>query len=251
MKKLRFSCIISLILLIFSFIAIINTIENYHSSPSPKTITAPNSTIKTEAIMSDLNSSNSSVVVNTRKQFTIVVDAGHGGWDPGSVGPNGTKEKAINLSVALKLGRILESNNIRIIYTRRNDVVAMTNQKAELLHRAEIANKNAADLFVSIHLNYSDYKSARGTETYYYPTSTKARKLATIIQAQIAKDVKSKNRGIKAEDFSVLRNVSAPSVLVELGYISNFSEEALLRKDAYQDKLAMAIAAALLKYIKL
>lgn len=89
----------------------------------------------------------------------------------------------------------------------------------------------------------------KGTETYYHPTSKNGKRLATFIQKHLVAEIGLKDRGIRAEDFSVLRNVSATSVLVELGYLSNYKEEAILMNKSYHDKFAKAISDGILKYI--
>jgi N-acetylmuramoyl-L-alanine amidase len=187
---------------------------------------------------------------SSKNKFTVVVDAGHGSVDSGSIGPSGTLEKDLTLSIALKLGKVLENRGINVVYTRKTDKFAWAGQKEDLLSRAELANSNSADLFVSIHMNSSEYKNARGTETYYHPLSTKGKNLASIVQKEIVSAVKLRDRGIKSEDYSVLRNVSAPSIIIELGYLSNYKEEALLKNSTYHDKFAKAISKGILKYIE-
>ncbi len=184
------------------------------------------------------------------KDFTIVLDPGHGDYDPGSVGPNGTLEKDVTLAVALKLGKVLENKGFKVIYTRKDDTVFSTNINTDLIARAKVANNNSADLFISIHLNSSDYADARGTETYYHPVSSNGKTLAEKVQAEIIKTVKLPDRGIKADDFLVLRHSKAPAILVELGYISNSEDEAILSDSTYQEKFAKAIADGIITYLQ-
>jgi N-acetylmuramoyl-L-alanine amidase len=181
----------------------------------------------------------------------VVIDAGHGGYDPGSVGLGGTLEKDVTLAVALKLGAILQENNLKVVYTRESDDVTWpADNKLDLGARAAIANNENADLFISIHLNSFTMESVRGTETYYSKNSEKGRDLAQKIQEQIVKSVRLKDRGIREEEYSLLKNVTAPAVLIELGYISNRKEEALLKSISYHDKFAQAIAAGILEYLE-
>ena len=184
------------------------------------------------------------------ENFTIVLDPGHGDYDPGSVGPSGTLEKDITLAVALKLGKVLKNKGLNVIYTRKDDTVFSTNINKDLIARANVANDNSADLFISIHLNSSEYEDARGTETYYHPASTSGKILAEKVQAELVKAVKMPDRGIKSNDFLVLRSSIAPSILVELGYISNAEDEAILNDSAYQDKFATAIAKGIITYLQ-
>ena len=214
------------------------------------------------------------------KTFTVVIDAGHGGKDPGARGAN-INEKEINLAVALKLGRLIENNaeDVRVIYTRKTD------RFIELDERANIANRNKADLFVSIHTNAVKRGSTvQGTETYtlglarseenlevamsensaillednyqqryegFDPNSSESYiifeqsiSLASEIQKSFGA-CKRVDRGVRQAGFLVLRKTSMPSVLVELGYISNRQEEQFMRTAAGQNKLAEALYDAL------
>ncbi|MCW6066062.1 N-acetylmuramoyl-L-alanine amidase, partial [Clostridium sporogenes] len=173
---------------------------------------------------------------------TIVIDAGHGGYDSGAVGPTGIKEKDVTLKVALKVGKILENNGIRVIYTRTSDNVSWpSNESQDLAARVAIANNNNTDLFVSIHAN-SFNGSAHGTETYYYDGSAKGKEAATAVQKELINSIGLYDRGVKTAGYYVLRNTISPSILVELGFIDNRNEEVLLNSDWFQQKCAEAIA---------
>jgi N-acetylmuramoyl-L-alanine amidase len=213
--------------------------SNEAADKSDVSVFAPNST-----------SSNKTSSTSKSKQYTVVIDAGHGGYDAGSIGSKGVKEKDTTLPVALKLGSILESKGVKVIYTRKTDNISLPkNERANLAARADISNKANADLFISIHNNSSIFKSAKGAETYYYPFSSKCKSLASNIQSQIIGDMKRYNRGIKTSTFYVLRYVKAPAVLVELGFISNTTEETQLSNANYQSQFANAIAKGILKYL--
>lgn len=187
--------------------------------------------------------------VTVKKSPVVVIDAGHGGYDPGGIGPGGSREKNNTLAVALRLGNILNKKNIKVIYTRTSDRVPWPSSvKLDLKYRAAISNNSNADIFISIHNNSSTYKSIRGSEVYYSRGSTNGRRLASLIEKQIVRKAGTKDRGIRPEEFIVLQEVKAPSVLVELGYISNKSEEELLKDSMYQQKFAEAIAEAVLLY---
>lgn len=225
------------------------------------------------------------------KTFTVVIDAGHGGKDPGAVG-NTLKEKDINLRVALALGKLLEGEqDIKVIYTRKTDVFV------ELSERANIANRNKADLFVSIHTNATaGNKAVSGTETYtlgmhraasnlevakrensaiilekdyqqryegFDPKSAESYiifelmqdqymkqsvSLAQRIQNQFANTAKRNNRGVHQAGFLVLHATSMPSVLVEVGYITNPSEEQYLATQTATDNLSRSIYNAIKQY---
>jgi N-acetylmuramoyl-L-alanine amidase len=215
--------------------------DNINNSSKNNNTTSSNNTINNSA-------SSTSNTIKKKDQYTIIIDAGHGGPDPGSSGKKGTEEKKITLAVALKLGPILEKSGYKVIYTRKTDNIQWSGQKEELLERAAIANNANADLFVSIHTNSSEISNINGTETYYNSLSSNGKKAAQYIQNEVIKQVKLKDRGIKTEDYSVLRNVSAPSVLIELAYISTPSEENILNNSDYQNKFAQGIANGVNKY---
>lgn len=225
------------------------------------------------------------------KTFTIVIDAGHGGKDPGARGRI-INEKAINLAVALQFGRMIERNDqdVRVIYTRKTD------RFIELDERANIANRNKADLFVSIHTNaVRRGNPVHGTETYtlglarteenldvakrensaillednyqqtyegFDPNSSESYIIFEFMQnkhmeqsislaSDIQKAFKSRgraDRGVRQAGFLVLRKTSMPSVLVELGFISNRTEENYMASSAGQEKLASALYTAFVKF---
>jgi N-acetylmuramoyl-L-alanine amidase len=174
----------------------------------------------------------------------IVIDAGHGGTDPGTM--NGkTYEKNIVLSVAQKVKQKLASAGAKVIMTRESDVYKT------LEERVQIAKNNYAELFVSIHVN-SASSSASGTETYYdtskNPNGYESYLLAKAIQQQIVNNAGMKDRGVKDYDFYVIRNNTVPSVLVELGFITNSSDYQKLTSDNYQNIFAQSIYNGIVQY---
>lgn len=187
---------------------------------------------------------------NPKQIKTVVIDPGHGGYDAGSIGVNGTIEKNTTLSISLKIGSILEKKGFNVVYTRESDKVTWpSDNKKDLAARAAIANEASADIFISIHLNTFNMEEVRGTETYYNKASTEGKKIAELIQNQIIKDVKFNNRGAQPGDFSVLRKVEAPAILIELGYISNKAEESLLNSISFQNKISQSIASGIYTYL--
>ena len=183
--------------------------------------------------------------------FKVCIDAGHGGTDSGAEGftkVNGVAkylEKNVNLSVALKVGKILEDNGVEVVYTRKDDTFISLSQ------RSVIANNAKVNYFVSIHCNSADIEGANGIETYYYYTSTKGKELAQAIQDELIKETGLKNRDIKdGSTLAVIKNTKAPAVLAELGFISNQNEEALLISEDYQNKCANAISRGIMKCLK-
>lgn len=167
--------------------------------------------------------------INAQRQFIVVIDAGHGGHDSGAVGYNGIKEKDITLALAFKLKEALQKNNITAVLTRDKDVFIPLRPK-DL--RAEVSNKLKPNLFISIHLNASGSFSGSGAEIYISKfkgaddNKRSAVALSLSILDRLKKDLGFRNRGIQFGDFSVIRNTinTCPSILIELGYISNLPE---------------------------
>jgi N-acetylmuramoyl-L-alanine amidase len=215
----------------------------------------------------------------------IILDAGHGGNDPGAISPDGLKEKGLTLDIAKRLGRQLRLEGIDVVYTRSSD------KYLSLAERVDIANSSSADLFVSIHINASRSRYLNGIEVYYvsFSADDSERALATAKEYNLNFDpscfasdsldlkvilwemIYSNNRaksielagdicqkikdaldvkilGIKSARFAVLKGAHMPAVLVEVGFLSNYNEERLLRNGYYRQQLAEAIAAGIHNY---
>lgn len=182
--------------------------------------------------------------------IVVTLDAGHGGYDSGAVGPSGLYEKNVNLAVALKLGKILEQNGIDVVYTRTSDNVSWpANVGEDLQARCDISDAAGSNYFVSIHANSSVSSGARGMETYYYSQNLEGKQLAQSIQTELINETGLLDRGVLTANFYVIKNTAAPSVLVEVGFISNPTEEALLGSEAFQDKLAEAISQGIMNTV--
>ena len=218
---------------------------------------------------------------------TIIIDPGHGGKDPGSIGYKGTKEKDITLDVAKRLAKKIQKNlKVKTILTRDEDVWM------RLQDRTRLANDKNGRLFISIHANSVEDRRASGFETYMIGTNKNAaavrtaarenavldlegtnsakltdedlitatmaqagfakqsEQFAALVQEEMNKRVQSKNRGVKQAGFYVLMGASMPNVLIELGFLSNPNEEKKLNSSSYRDMLATSIYYAILKYQK-
>jgi N-acetylmuramoyl-L-alanine amidase/putative methionine-R-sulfoxide reductase with GAF domain len=221
-------------------------------------------------------------------KMRIVVDAGHGGWDLGTVGRRGLLEKDLVLEIAQRLGKLLESRlGTEVIYTRQDD------NYIPLDERASIANQSQADLFISVHANYSDLPSARGVETYYTnffsapgskeagakdvdsrATTTAAaakpalitlsasdlherieqsRRLAASVQRSLYGTLSVQNpglrdRGIKEAGFVVLTESAMPGILAEVSFVSSPTDEQKLRSDGYREQIAEALYKGIARY---
>lgn len=190
-------------------------------------------------------------------QYKVIIDPGHGGYDPGAVGPTGLREKDVALAIALKIGKLLQSAGIEVAYTRTSDTVPWpSNTNQDLAVRTKIANLTGADIFVSIHCNSSKNSSAQGMEIYTTPGQGPADKLAeNVVQAwkkyfprgAIRMDMTDDDSD-KEANFYVLRKTVMPAVLVETAFISNSQEESMLRTADYQEKAAKAITAGILSF---
>lgn len=244
---------------------------------------------KNNSIKKDTSKSHS--VIKQDKQWKIdkiVIDAGHGGKDPGAVGKGGTKEKTVTLSVALKLGKMIEDKTgVSVAYTRTTD------EFVSLKNRTQFANSQNAKLFVSIHCNASKRRSAAGFETFFLSPSRndeaqsvalleneaiqfeedrheygdftnekfilasmmqsvfvkESEDLADKVQNGLARKMTIKNRGVSQGPFYVLMGASMPSILVEAAFISNKSEEKFLKSDSGQQKIAEGIFTGLKQFI--
>ncbi|WZL73071.1 N-acetylmuramoyl-L-alanine amidase [Clostridiaceae bacterium 35-E11] len=185
--------------------------------------------------------------------FTICIDAGHGGYDPGATNPiYKVKEKDLALDVSLKLGAILKKQNIKVIYTRKKDKIPWKNQIASLKGRSQISNKSNADIFVSIHANnFVESSEVRGTEVWCRFKNTEDEMLAREISTRLSSIGYTKDRGLKYEEdkaLYVLRNTQSISVLVELGYLSNPQDLEFLISEKGKNQCAKAIAEGILNY---
>jgi N-acetylmuramoyl-L-alanine amidase len=165
---------------------------------------------------------------------TIVIDPGHGGFDRGGVPGQRISEKEMALDVSLRLRRILQASGYRVVMTRESDVFI------PLGTRVAIANANRGATFVSVHFNSARRSGANGIETYYYRGDSGG--LAANIHRHVVGATNTENRGIRRRGFYVVRRTSVPSVLVELGFLTNPYEGRQALNPAYRQRLAEAVA---------
>lgn len=174
----------------------------------------------------------------------VVLDAGHGGRDPGAVSIIGTREKTVVLDVTRTVGEILEGSGVSATLTRRGDTFV------ELNERADIANRTRADLFVSVHADSAVRRSARGYTVYVArAASADSQALARAIEMRLG-GLGIIGRGVRRANYRVLVRTSCPAVLVELGYLSNMSEAGKLAQKDYRDRLARAISEGILDCLR-
>ena len=199
--------------------------------------------------------SSGTVQVGKRKPC-VVIDAGHGGSDPGKVGINGALEKDINLSIALRLKQFLEANDIEVVLTRETDAGlydddASNKKVQDMKRRVSIIEEAAPKVTVSIHQNSYPEEYVHGAQVFYYNTSAEGKKLAEIVQERLIEDIDPQNtRQVKANDsYYLLKKTATPIVIVECGFLSNAQEAAKLCDQLYQEKLAWAIHLGILQYL--
>ena len=179
----------------------------------------------------------------------IIVDPGHGGSNPGAVA-NDSRESDNNLAVGLKLRAKLIQAGAKVIITRDTDRTVAPEGSSlgqELQARVDLAEKNHADIFVSIHSNENPDSSIDGAMTFYHNSSTSPN-LALIVQNALIKETNAVDKGTSPATFYVLRNTSMPSILVEMGFVSNPDEAARLQSDAYRSHIAQGIYNGMVNY---
>ncbi|TRZ47758.1 hypothetical protein D4Q80_04675 [bacterium] len=217
----------------------------------------------------------------------VVIDAGHGGNDPGAIGRSGMREKAVNLDIAKRLAKILKDDGIQVLMTRSGD------SAVSLENRVDVANNSQADFFISVHSNANRVRSLNGFEIYYLVSRNddykwllsaaestslgldpacfagRSRNLKAIlwdmvytynraeslrlsrsICRSIGSNLQTKVIGIKRAGFYVLRGVRMPAILIEIGFLSNSDEERLLRNSYYRQQIADAIASGITNYVR-
>jgi len=182
----------------------------------------------------------------------ICLDAGHGGSDPGSIGPSGTLEKDNTLAITLLLRDILESNGATVILTRdtdRNVLAPDSPASEELKARVEIAADGNADLFISIHNDSFTSNTAMGTTCFHYGDA-QSMKLAALVQKNLVSELGTKDRSARFASFYVIRYTKMPAILVEVAFISNPEEEVLLSSTDGRTKIAESIFQGIANYFK-
>lgn len=187
----------------------------------------------------------------------VVIDPGHGGFDPGKVGVNDVLEKDINLSISQKLKEKLEAEGIEVLMTRSEDCGLYSStdsnkKRTDMQKRVEIINTSNATIAVSIHQNSFSQESSKGAQVFYHESSEKGKMLGETLQEVIKSEIADGNHRVaKSNDsYYMLRKTQCPLVIVECGFLSNYEEAKLLTEDEYQDKMATAILDGIKKYLE-
>jgi N-acetylmuramoyl-L-alanine amidase len=179
----------------------------------------------------------------TNARMVVVIDAGHGGGDPGAIGIGGLREKDVVIDISRQVAQILEQNGVSAIMSRNDD------REIDLAPRTQLANRVNANLFVSIHANAINMSrpDVNGIETYYYESG---RRLADYIHSSILNSLNVNDRGVRRARFYVLRHTRMPAVLVETGFVTGRDDARMLANAGERSRMAEAIARGILNYIR-
>jgi len=197
------------------------------------------------------------VSIDERYDFTIVVDAGHGGLDPGSIGyKTKVKESDLNLAVAKLLNDKLKTIGLRTIMTRETPaglygLSTKNYKKRDMAKRKEIIQENNPDLVISVHMNSYVRHNLRGAQVFYDKNSSISEQLALCIQDQFAEKLENSDKGISVGDYYMLKCTPCASVIAECGFLSNEEDEKLLIDPLYQEKIATCIFVGVVNFLNL
>lgn len=175
----------------------------------------------------------------------IGVDLGHGGKDPGAIGPSGLQEADVNLDVGLKVIQILEMNGLEVVTTRTED------RYINLFERSKILNHAKCDYVISIHCNAAGSPQANYVYTFIQGRGGKAESLAEAVQKRMVEATGWPNGGVKVSNLHMTRETDSPAILVEMGFISNPRQESELKQEGMRKTLALSIALGILDYLKI
>ena len=201
----------------------------------------------------------STETVSAQTGRVIIIDAGHGGEDPGAIGINGTYEKDINLAISMTLGEELKSRGYTVVYTRTEDKMLYLPEEnikgmrkiSDLKNRCKITAEYENCIVISIHMNSYGASQYSGLQVYYSDENEESRVLASKIQNSVKKELQpNNNRNIKSgKSLYLLENSSGTAVLIECGFLSNEKECARLSEKEYQKQLSFSIICGIIEYI--
>lgn len=191
-----------------------------------------------------------------KPEYTIVIDAGHGGRDGGAIGSSGVTESELNLKYAKELKSLCEDFGIGVVMTRSDmnglyDESAPNKKKSEMERRKNIINTSNADLMISIHMNSFPLPSSSGAYVFYANGSDEGYSLAKSVQTSLCQSFDNAREYVSVGDYFVLNYSSIPSVLVECGFLSNPQEETNLKSDDYCQKFCYSLLVGILSYFEM
>lgn len=189
-----------------------------------------------------------------KPQYTIVLDAGHGGRDGGCSSPTGIKESDINLAIARTLSQYLQSYGINIVLTRNDEnglykANADNYKLSDMKERMAIIEKTSPNLVISIHQNSFPDTTLRGAQAFYQKNDQNSEDFAKCVQQQLTSQLPHAKQSYNHGDYYLLKNCDVPAIIIECGYLSNEEDTILLSSNTYQNQLAYAIMCGVIKYI--
>lgn len=192
--------------------------------------------------------------VRPKLKYTIVIDAGHGGRDGGSIGVNGSIEKELNLDYAKSLQKLLSKSGVKVIMTRNSDnglySESADNKKlSDMRKRRDIINNACPDLVISVHMNSFPLDSCKGAKTFYQIGSEASFNAAKSIQNSLCYYIPNASKTIGAGDYYILNCTKYTSVLVECGFVSSPEEEKLLQSESYREEFVYSIYRGIMLYL--
>lgn len=197
------------------------------------------------------------VAMKNVNQKTVVIDAGHGGSDPGKIGINDVLEKDLNLVISEKLKKLLEEEGFQVVMTRTKDEGlydpdAVNKKVQDLQRRCDLIHKTQPVCAVSIHQNSYSQEGVSGAQVFYYKDSAQGQRLAACVQEQLIAQVDPENHRQEKGNttYYLLKKTDVPLVIVECGFLSNRNEAQLLTEEAYQEKIAAAVRDGVLQYME-
>ena len=190
----------------------------------------------------------------------VIIDAGHGGEDPGAVGENGIYEKDLNLAITLEIGRLLEEKGYIVVYTRTDDRLLDEDHEnikgirkiSDLKNRCKVAERYPEATFISIHMNSFGSEKYSGLQVYYSDNNSNSRDLANAIQNRVKNDLQPDNKRLTKAggDIYLLENMSNTSIMIECGFLTNKSECEKLSRKEYQKQLSFSIVCGIIEYME-
>lgn len=192
---------------------------------------------------------------------SVIIDAGHGGFDGGAVAKDGTVEKDINLQISLKVSQMLKYNGYDVIMTRDGDTgteddenaAIASRKKSDLSNRLSLMKNNPDAIYVSIHLNKFTTSAASGAQVFYTKNYDEARLLAESVQSKIIELIQPENTRVVKQGTSstyLLKNAAVPAIIVECGFLSNHLELEKLKTEDYQSQMAFAIVCGITNFLE-
>ena len=203
------------------------------------------------------NPQETSLAEQSTIKYTVVIDAGHGGIDPGGIGiATKVKEADLNLIISKKLKTLLDASGIQVILTREDKnglygIYTKNYKKDDMAKRKNIIDSANPDVVVSIHMNRFTNKSLRGAQTFYNEGNILGEKLATCVQEEFKNLLEKSDKAPSTGDYFMVKCTETASIIAECGYLSNIEDEKLLTTESYQDKVAYAIFCGIVKYLSM